>query len=91
MTVIGAGTSKNTLTQVGNASGPFPLGLPKLDPAAVIAGKPLPPLPNRVPDAVFAGGTGGGQSSAEIVRDGYDLQRRLGRLDLARHYAFYDQ
>jgi hypothetical protein len=35
---------------------------------------------NLVPDVIVPG------VSANVVRDGYDLLRRLGRLDLARHY-----
>ena len=78
-----SGPGKHTLTQYGNlwtnASGPFPLGLkPNSDPAWQPAG--ITPA-NLIPDQTIEGGV-----SAEVVRNGYDALRRLGRLDLARHY-----
>ena len=87
ITIVGAGDragarAGHTVTQYANAwtnaSGPFPLGMktntdPSIRPAGITPS-------NLVPDAIVAG------ISADVVRDGYDLQRRLGRLDLARHY-----
>jgi hypothetical protein len=83
MTIDISGPGKHTLTQYGNlwtnASGPFPLGLkPNSDPAWQPAG--ITPA-NLIPDQTIEGGV-----SAEVVRNGYDALRRLGRLDLARHY-----
>ena len=37
-------------------------------------------LPNLIPDQIVEG------VSAKVVANGYDALRRLGRLDLARHY-----
>ena len=68
----------STITQYGNvwtnSSGPRPEGTaPGVFPAGAS-------IRSSIPDKVVSG------VSADVVRDGYDLQRRLGRLDLARHY-----
>lgn len=71
-------SGNHTLTQYGNvwtnASSPYPEGL---EPGVWPSGQTIK---SATPDKIVPG------VSAIIVRDGYDLQRRLGRLDLARHY-----
>ena len=71
-------SGKHTLTQYGNVwtntSGGSPEGLaPGVWPAGAT-------IKSAIPDKIVPG------VSANVLRDGYDLQRRLGRLDLARHY-----
>ena len=71
-------SGKHTLTQYGNvwtnASSVYPEGL---EPGVFPKG---PSIKSAIPDKIVPG------VSATVLRDGYDLQRRLGRLDLARHY-----
>ena len=71
-------SGKHTLTQYGNvwtnASGGAPEGI---EPGVWPAGATIK---SAIPDKIVPG------VSANVLRDGYDLQRRLGRLDLARHY-----
>eukprot|EP00035_Acanthoeca_spectabilis_P000344 m.72715 g.72715 ORF g.72715 m.72715 type:complete len:920 (+) comp10147_c0_seq1:27-2786(+) len=95
MTVILNGTGTTNLAYVGAQPWDYPftfkvsgthtvtqIGTVVTNASGPTGGRHVTPLQGNqnVPDAVVPG------VSAEVIRGGYDLLRRLGRLDLARHY-----